>query len=155
MEKAIDDGYKIEIIRGYKFEKAKIFEGYVDALYKLRQEYPSGHPMNLIAKLLMNSLYGKFGQKSESSVVEIFNKSTAQGDAEFRTFLDTYYIRESVQAILYLDDDEKLVVAVRHGASTSESFDDYQGIDVNVAIGGWIPACSDREGRKCAENKNK
>ena len=44
MEKAIDDGYKIEIIRGYKFERAKIFEGYVDALYKLRQEYPSGTP---------------------------------------------------------------------------------------------------------------
>lgn len=74
----------------------------------------------------------------ESSVVEIFNKSTAKGDAEFRTFLDTY--AESIQAVLYLDDDEKLVVAVRHGSTASESSDGYHGIDVNVAIGGWIPA---------------
>lgn len=62
MEKAIDDGYTIEIIRGYKFERGKIFEGFVDALYALRSQYPKGHPMNLIAKLLMNSLYGKFGR---------------------------------------------------------------------------------------------
>ena len=101
MEKAIDDGYKIEIIRGYKFKRAKIFEGYVDALYKLRQEYPSGSPMNLIAKLLMNSLYGKFGQRQESSIVETFNLSSDKGDAEFRTFLDTYILREEKVYKLY------------------------------------------------------
>ena len=65
-------GYRFEILNGYKFRTSNIFSEYVNTLYALRLEYPSGTPMNLIAKLFMNSLYGKFGMKSVSSIVEIF-----------------------------------------------------------------------------------
>ena len=34
-------------------------------MYNLRLQYDKGTPMNLIAKLLMNSLYGKFAMKLE------------------------------------------------------------------------------------------
>ena len=63
MENAIKNGYEIEIIRGYEFDPKVIFDEYIKVLYQLRLSYPKGHPMNLIAKLLMNSLYGKFAQK--------------------------------------------------------------------------------------------
>ena len=33
----------------------------VEKLYSLRLKYKSGTPINLIAKLLMSSMYGKFG----------------------------------------------------------------------------------------------
>jgi len=42
------------------FHTTPIFKGYIEKLYELKQK--SGEPTRTIAKLLMNSLYGKFGQ---------------------------------------------------------------------------------------------
>lgn len=44
----------------------------MDKLYNFRQTYSKDNPMNLIAKLLMNSLYGKFGMKVERNQVDIY-----------------------------------------------------------------------------------
>lgn len=55
-------GYQIEVLRGYYFTgKKTVFKDYVLQLYSLRLEYDKSHPMNMVAKLLMNSLYGRFG----------------------------------------------------------------------------------------------
>jgi len=55
-------GYVIEIHEGYKWDhKGYIFTSYVDTLYKLRQTFEKSDPKNLILKLLLNSLYGRFG----------------------------------------------------------------------------------------------
>jgi hypothetical protein len=61
MDNAIKFGYKFEILWGYKFEKDIIFKDYVDFLYNFRLNYPSTDPLNYIAKILLNSLYGRFG----------------------------------------------------------------------------------------------
>ena len=59
IENAIKFGYKIQVLRGYYFtEKASLFKAYITQLYELRLSYDKSHPMNLVAKLLMNSLYG-------------------------------------------------------------------------------------------------
>ena len=49
------------------YEQADIFTGFVDRFYRLRQEFKSaGVPLyEHFCKLLLNSLYGKFGQKAE------------------------------------------------------------------------------------------
>jgi hypothetical protein len=39
-------GYKFEVLWGYKFLQAKIFNNYVDNLYQLRLNYPSTDPLN-------------------------------------------------------------------------------------------------------------
>ena len=44
-------------------------------MYELRLHYTKGHPMNLIAKLLMNSLYGKFGMKLDTTRIDMFDTS--------------------------------------------------------------------------------
>jgi DNA polymerase type B, organellar and viral len=72
MDNAIKFGYTFKIIRGYQFEEGDLFSLYVNTLYELRQEYDKSHPMNMIAKLLMNSLYGKFGMKMEITRVDIY-----------------------------------------------------------------------------------
>jgi hypothetical protein len=54
-------GYEIEVLRGYTFDQRIIFDNFVDELYSLRLTYPKSNPMNYIAKILMNSLYGRFG----------------------------------------------------------------------------------------------
>lgn len=53
-------GYTFEVLRGYRFNRTNLFSGFVTKMYELRSEFSKDHPMNLIAKLLMNSLYGKF-----------------------------------------------------------------------------------------------
>ena len=49
------------------YERAKIFEDYVDFFNSLKEKYSreGNAVMRNIAKLLLNSLYGKFGQKNE------------------------------------------------------------------------------------------
>jgi len=65
MDNAMKYGYTFEILKGYEFEKGYIFKEYVNRMYELRLKYPKSdpmkfigydksHPMNLIAKLLMN-----------------------------------------------------------------------------------------------------
>jgi hypothetical protein len=54
-------GYKFKILRGYTFNKSNIFEDYVNDLYSIKKNSSKNSSWYLISKLLMNSLYGKFG----------------------------------------------------------------------------------------------
>jgi hypothetical protein len=92
MDNAIKYGYTFEIIQGYQFDKANLFKDYVNKMYNLRMEYAKGTPMNLIAKLLMNSLYGKFGMRDERTKVEIFDCSTDEGHKAMKDAVDFYQI---------------------------------------------------------------
>jgi DNA polymerase type B, organellar and viral len=56
----------LKIIKAVYFECRPIFNGYVSTLYALKKK--SGEPMRTIAKLLLNSLYGKFGQQPVKKV---------------------------------------------------------------------------------------
>jgi hypothetical protein len=95
-------GYKIKILWGYTFEKGYIFKEYVDNLYNLRLNYPKSDPMNYIAKILLNSLYGRFGMDDNFSEVQIIHKDYI-GDFEnkfldlivSKTELDDYYLIEN------------------------------------------------------------
>jgi hypothetical protein len=56
------NGYKIKVIRGYNYpNKDYLFKNYVLKIYKLRLTFEKEDPRNLICKLLLNSLYGRFG----------------------------------------------------------------------------------------------
>jgi hypothetical protein len=73
--------YNIEIIKGYHFKGENLFYDYVTDMYNLRMKYLKSHPMNFIAKLLMNSLYGRFGMKdilveSKFADSKVVNEST-------------------------------------------------------------------------------
>ena len=91
-------GYKFEVLKGYKFQKDNIFRSYVERLYTIRTTYDKTDPMNLIAKLLMNSLYGKFGMKSESNSVELFNMNSKSDSDKLTVILDD--TGESIQDLL-------------------------------------------------------
>ncbi len=69
---AIKIGYKFEILWGYKFEPINVFKNYIDCLYELRLNYHKSHPLNFIAKLLQNSLYGRFGMIDSFPDITIF-----------------------------------------------------------------------------------
>jgi hypothetical protein len=46
----------------------------VNTLYKLRSDYPTSNPLNYIAKLLMNSLYGRFGMDDNFANINVIHK---------------------------------------------------------------------------------
>lgn len=70
----VQDGYKFKIEEGYLFNKRiKIFRDYINTLYKIKSESDPSSPTYLIAKLLMNSLYGRFGLTPEFWNYEILN----------------------------------------------------------------------------------
>jgi hypothetical protein len=73
MDNAKKYGYSFEIMKGYKFEKGIIFKDYIDFLYSLRSQYSREHPLNLIAKILLNSLYGRFGMNDDFPDITIFD----------------------------------------------------------------------------------
>jgi hypothetical protein len=74
MDNAVKLGYQFDILWGYTFGKDNIFKEFVTDLYNLRLEYPKAHPINFIAKIIMNSLYGKFGMRDDFDHIRIVNK---------------------------------------------------------------------------------
>src|SRR5450631_3634555 len=95
-------GYQFEILNGYQFDKGDLFSGYVNKMYNLRLQYAKGHAINLIAKLLLNSLYGKFGMKLDRTEVEMFDCSTDEGKKDLKDMLDTF--TESIKDYVKIDD---------------------------------------------------
>lgn len=76
-------GYKIKIIRGHEFKTKKmLFKGYVEALYDIRQTSPANSVSNVLAKLLMNSLYGRFGMNLSRENISFELK---EGNKEYET----------------------------------------------------------------------
>ncbi|KAF3649797.1 hypothetical protein FXO38_17513 [Capsicum annuum] len=70
-------GYHIIPLRGYLFEKKDSpFKGFVSHLYESRLESKKSgdKAMSYLYKILMNSLYGRFGINPESTVTEICNQ---------------------------------------------------------------------------------
>ena len=74
----IIDGYKFEILEGYLFDKYKIFDGYIGELYKIKSSTDRKDPLYQISKLLLNSLYGRFGLNPEFNTTEIVSTEESE-----------------------------------------------------------------------------
>lgn len=136
MDNAMKYGYNFEILKGYQFKKGFIFKQYVDSMYNLRLQYLKTHPMNLIAKLLMNSLYGKFGMKSVTTKVEIISNN------DLTKYLDKF--NTSIADIIYLENHVILIINTNEFKPSSDTpyndIDLIHKMDTNVAIASAISA---------------
>src|ERR1700744_3746608 len=138
MDNAINYGYQFEIIKGYQFEKGNIFKDYVVKMYELRKQYEKTDAMNLIAKLLMNSLYGKFGMKLTSTEIAIYNSTTDEGREQLKYDLELY--GESIQDYIQLEDHLLIIRNTIMSCKYNEKEDMYHGQDINIAIASAITA---------------
>src|SRR6267378_1647051 len=132
MDNAMKLGYTFEILKGYQFEKGFIFKEYVDTMYNLRLQYDKSHPMNLIAKLLMNSLYGKFGMRMESTIIEIFNSTLNKDIKLLDKFLEEH--ATTIQDLIQIGNHYLAVRKSMLNYSYTDEEDMYHGLDVNIAI---------------------
>jgi len=131
-------GYQFEILKGYQFDKGNLFKDYVIKMYDLRQEYPKGNAMNLIAKLLMNSLYGKFGMKLTSTELAIYDISTDEGKDSLRDHIDLF--KESIEDFIKIDNHLLIIRNSVLSINYNEKEDMYHGQDINIAIASAITA---------------
>lgn len=136
MDNAMKFGYNFEILKGYEFEKGYIFKEYVNKMYNLRLQYPKGDPMNLIAKLLMNSLYGKFGMRMENTIIEIFNTTNKKELQMFEELLEVN--GTTIQDCFQIGDHYLTVRKSLIDYKYTEEEDMYHGLDVNVALASAI-----------------
>jgi hypothetical protein len=136
-DNALKFGYQFEILKGYKFETENIFKNYVSELYNLRLEYEKGTPMNLIAKLLMNSLYGKFGMKDEMTRLEILDNTTEDDKSYNSELLDMYGtdIIDTVELDNYI-----IIIRKYTELFYNEKNDIFHGNETNIAIASAITA---------------
>jgi len=67
--KAKEMGYTIKPVKHFQFDTAPIFRNYVDKFFALKLRSKPDTPQYLIAKLLLNSLYGKFAQRQDTEMV--------------------------------------------------------------------------------------
>jgi len=138
MDNAVKYGYTFEILHGYQFETGNIFENYVLKMYNLRQEYDKSNAMNLIAKLLMNSLYGKFGMKLDSTEIDMYDTSTEEGENTLRKMMDIW--GETIEDYVKIDNHYLIIRNTRLSIKYNEKEDMYHGQDINIAIASAITA---------------
>lgn len=97
---ALARGHIVEIREAYLYEQADIFSHYVDKFYQLRQRFKSDGRSDYdeICKLLLNSLYGKFGQKAE--VWEKIGEASGEPDRIETCYKSGYNIPSSIRYLL-------------------------------------------------------
>lgn len=98
---AAKHGYEIEIIKGYEFEKVEgVFSDFVSKIYNIKNNYRNKSERN-ISKLILNSLYGKFGMyflkgvtklhdQEKHNLVSITRELRNSIQIEEGNYLDTY-----------------------------------------------------------------
>ncbi len=111
-------GYKFEVLWGYTFESDIIFKDYVDFLYNLRSQYDKSNPLNFITKILLNSLYGRFGMDDNFPNIHIIHKD---------------YINDFVNK--YFDDIIKTTEIDEYFLIECENIDDDEDNTHNISIG--------------------
>ena len=74
MDNALRYGYQFNILWGYTFESKIIFKDYVDTLYPIKSNSHKNDPMYHITKILLNSLYGRFGMDDNFNDINIIHK---------------------------------------------------------------------------------
>ena len=92
--------------------------------------------MNLIAKLLMNSLYGKFGMKPEFTAVSVFDQTDENDKAITEEILECN--GESIQDHITVGNHLIMVRANVPGYTHDETDDLYHGLDVSIAVASAI-----------------
>nr|YP_010192425.1 DNA polymerase [Amanita sinensis]QZN08162.1 DNA polymerase [Amanita sinensis] len=61
------------IKEGYLFESKNIFKEYVESLFEMKKSVTKSDPKYMISKILMNSLYGRFGLKQEIQIFDFID----------------------------------------------------------------------------------
>jgi hypothetical protein len=157
LRKAKELGYSIEPLKTYSFQSDYIFKEFVDNFYSIKQNTEKDTPMYLIAKLLMNSLYGKYGQRqiSESMIkdpdpdtdkytVKDFDIETGwarvEEEGKGKSYLPQISIHVTAMAQLWLYESLQQILEKGYKifyCDTDSITTDYKNLHVSKELGDW------------------
>nr|YP_009710567.1 DNA polymerase type B [Amanita pseudoporphyria]QFZ98516.1 DNA polymerase type B [Amanita pseudoporphyria] len=111
------------ITEGYIFKCENIFYDYINSLFEIKKSVNKNDPMYLISKILMNSLYGRFGLKPALSQFSMVDTH----------LIDTFILENKlhVSDIIEMIDSNKSFIVSNKVIDT---------LDINVAISSAITA---------------
>nr|YP_009710566.1 DNA polymerase type B [Amanita pseudoporphyria]QFZ98515.1 DNA polymerase type B [Amanita pseudoporphyria] len=109
------------ITEGYRFESKVIFNEYINSLFEIKKSVNKTDPMYLISKILMNSLYGRFGLKPDLSQFNLISNKE----------IDNFILNKGlpIYDIFNVEDTSKSFVINKKLVDT---------LDINVAIAAAI-----------------
>ena len=137
-------GYKFKVIKGYTFNKSNIFKDYVSQLYSIKQNTPKSDPMYLISKLLMNSLFGRFGMNFDLPNYKFIKEE------DIKDFIQKDFIQ--VSDIITLDNGYNLIEFL---STKDKSLDDSNTIyNISISIASAITSYSRLEMAKWLADTN-
>ena len=94
------NGYKINVIKGYNFNREKdVFKSYVESLYKYKSS--DNQTIKAISKLLLNSLLGRFGLDINKYVTHLVDKETFMQIATTRLISSEKPITDDISLVTY------------------------------------------------------
>lgn len=133
MDNAIKYRYRFEILWGYKFQHKILFKNYVQCLYNLRSKFDKSNPLNYTAKLLLNSLYGRFGMIDSFPDITILNS-----EKSYSKFMKDH--AEEVMKIVELGD--KILIQHRSNEKDqqTELYGNLETHNVSIVIAAAITA---------------
>ena len=139
---ALKYGYKIEVLWGYLFEKEIIFKEYVEFLHNFRLQYPKSDPKNFIAKILLNSLYGRFGMDDNFANISVIHENY------YPDFENKFH--DNIIEVINLD-DYKIIF---YENINEEGVEDQQSHNVSIGIAACITAYARIHMSNFKNNKN-
>ena len=133
--------HKFKVKCGFLFRNAFIFKDYVEKLYKLKQDSNKNSPLYAIAKLLLNSLYGRFGMKPTIEQHIIYDPLNSDLD------LNDLHENNKVDILAVFGDKELLSIKKnRHNSELVNLIDDNlsnkSNLFINVSISSAITGLS-------------
>jgi DNA polymerase elongation subunit (family B) len=123
-------GYKFKFYRGYQFEKKLIFKEFVDNLYEIKCNSEKDSPDYIIAKLLLNSLYGRFGMSPYKDKHVII--SSKEGEK--------YYKKYTVTNVIPLLNNKEIISYNEDDYEDKEDIDYKERINISVSIASAVTA---------------
>jgi hypothetical protein len=125
-------GYKYNIKSGYLFDRYNIFEKFIENLYHIKENSSKTDAWYVISKLLMNSLYGRFGMNPNFESHSIINSDK----------LDEYIDSFDVVDFKDLNINSKLLISYKDKKKIENNkfLTDKNDINVSIPIASSITA---------------
>lgn len=121
-------GYQFKIHRGYIFKTEYIFKEYVDTLYEIKTNSERGTPDFIISKLLLNSLYGRFGMDPHMETHAIVSDEQ----------LEEILLKNKVSDIIYLNNNKSLISFIEANQNDTE----FTNLNISVPIAATVTAAA-------------
>lgn len=98
-------GYKINIIKGYSFNKEEnIFKDYVETLYDIKSTAGNNKSLKSVAKLFLNSLLGRFGLRLDFNITDIVDEKQFDRIASTRAINSYVQLNNNTYLVNYNTD---------------------------------------------------